>query len=461
MPGPYLRPRLDLLRQSQNGDGGWGYFPGKASWLEPTAYAALALHGEPAADRAWALLQTWQLPDGSWRPSGVVKESSWATSLCATIAMARNESGAALEKGVAWLVGSVGAEATWFNVVVSRLGLVDMDRDFSLRAWPWKPGNSGWVEPTAHALVAPQARLRPSYRAGSFRNRASPIASPPAKPSCSTCVRATAAGTMENRPCAASSCRPIPETTALALLGLQGRPNLGKAFEVATARNRPNAVSPGPRLADHRHAALRHYGSRDKLTAPPPDDLMMSPPWRLWPPPTAITNSCRRRPVAAMREVRFEQRDRHGSSRIPGHRRRGRARRIRRLHRRPLRPQEARVRPTFCPADRVRGHRQGAFVFARPGRPHAARHPRVRPRRQGQERAPQAQFRRVRSPHLHQHRRGRGRRRARSVPFPRSRLCPDRRRPRSPPRHLRHGRAHPLSFGNPQIRRRLRRSQPR
>ena len=53
------------LRQTQNADGGWGYFPGKQSWLEPTFYAAVALAGEAGADRAWALLKTWQNADGS------------------------------------------------------------------------------------------------------------------------------------------------------------------------------------------------------------------------------------------------------------------------------------------------------------------------------------------------------------------------------------------------------------
>src|SRR5579862_8689149 len=154
MATPYLRSRLEALRGSQNSDGGWGYFPGKSSWIEPTAYAALALQGSPEADHAWKLLQSWQLPDGSWRSSGSVNVSSLATSLCATIAIARGDSAAALEKGIAWLVGSVGAETTWLNVLVTRIGIVKMSRDFTLKAWPWKPGNAGWVEPTAHALVA-------------------------------------------------------------------------------------------------------------------------------------------------------------------------------------------------------------------------------------------------------------------------------------------------------------------
>jgi len=30
----FLRQRLDFLQRTQNEDGGWGYFPGKRSWLE-------------------------------------------------------------------------------------------------------------------------------------------------------------------------------------------------------------------------------------------------------------------------------------------------------------------------------------------------------------------------------------------------------------------------------------------
>ena len=67
MPVSDLQLRLARLRQTQNADGGWGYFPGKQSWLEPTAYAALALAGETSADRAWTLLASWQGGDGSLR----------------------------------------------------------------------------------------------------------------------------------------------------------------------------------------------------------------------------------------------------------------------------------------------------------------------------------------------------------------------------------------------------------
>ena len=42
-----MQAQLDFLRSSQNSDGGWGFFPGKQSWLEPTAYALIGLAGAP------------------------------------------------------------------------------------------------------------------------------------------------------------------------------------------------------------------------------------------------------------------------------------------------------------------------------------------------------------------------------------------------------------------------------
>jgi len=57
-----LSPRFDFLRSTQNPDGGWGFFPGKQSWLEPTAYALIALHSDPSSrqnfDRGWNLMRS-------------------------------------------------------------------------------------------------------------------------------------------------------------------------------------------------------------------------------------------------------------------------------------------------------------------------------------------------------------------------------------------------------------------
>jgi hypothetical protein len=89
MAGVYLAQRRDFPQRTQNQNGGWGYFPGKASWLEPAALAVLALHGDPASAealaRAWKRIETWQLPDGSYRAGAQVQDGTWVTALAVTL----------------------------------------------------------------------------------------------------------------------------------------------------------------------------------------------------------------------------------------------------------------------------------------------------------------------------------------------------------------------------------------
>lgn len=264
----YLSARLNVLRNNQNSDGGWGYFPGKASWLEPTAYAALALTGDPVADRAWKLLSSWQLPDGSWKPSSEVSVSSWGTSLCATIAMARNEWGQPLRSGVNWLVGSTGIESNWFNIILARIGMVRQERDISLKAWPWKPGNSGWVEPTVHALVA----LKQASAQIASRELRARVHMGEAQ---LMDVRSRDGGWNYGSPAALGVDLPsYPETTALALVGLQGRNDLGKAFDLA---QRQIGETPSPLARAWLTIAMRLHGVKPpELAGHPPDDLMIT-----------------------------------------------------------------------------------------------------------------------------------------------------------------------------------------
>ena len=264
----YLGARLAVLRSTQNSDGGWGYFAGKSSWLEPTAYAALALAGEPAADRAWKLLSSWQLPDGSWKPAAEVQVSSWGTSLCATIAMVRNEWGQPLQNGVKWLVGSSGVESGWLNVVAARLRLVKQERDIALKCWPWKPDNSGWVEPTVHALVAlkqASAKLSTTELRGRVQMGQAQLMD----------VRSRDGGWNYGSPAALGVDLPsYPETTALALLALQDRDDLGKAFDLA---RRQVGETPSPMARAWLTIAMRLHGVKpEELTGEPQSDLMIT-----------------------------------------------------------------------------------------------------------------------------------------------------------------------------------------
>ena len=72
---------------TQNGDGGWGYFAGKRSWLEPTVYALLALHGRQKSaewQKGWNLLrgETFLGPHRSGAFSNTMHTSwSWGMKL--------------------------------------------------------------------------------------------------------------------------------------------------------------------------------------------------------------------------------------------------------------------------------------------------------------------------------------------------------------------------------------------
>jgi hypothetical protein len=171
--GLYLESRLEFLRQSQNPDGGWSYFPGKGSWFEPTAYAMLALHGigsDIALDRTWKLLCSWQLPDGSFRPSGQVSEGTWVTAHAVTLATVRGIDDPSIRNAVDWLLQVVGAEHGVAMRAFSTLHLLQTKLDVSHEGWPWREGNASWIEPTAHALVALK-KVANKYRAAEVAHR--------------------------------------------------------------------------------------------------------------------------------------------------------------------------------------------------------------------------------------------------------------------------------------------------
>ena len=221
MPEVYLETRLDYLRKTQNADGGWGYFQGKGSWMEPTTYAILALHGTRDSDvpisRAWSRIQTWRLADGSYRPGAEVKEGTWVTAQAVTLATILGKTDASTRESVDWLLKTRGEEGSLIKEILSYLHLLKTTLDFSHTGWPWHSGNSSWIEPTSHTLVALKKAAK-NYGSGDLRRRVID------GEKMILTRRSSDGGWNCGNPNVLNFDLPsYPETTGLALLGLQGR----------------------------------------------------------------------------------------------------------------------------------------------------------------------------------------------------------------------------------------------
>jgi hypothetical protein len=219
--GVYLESRLKFLRQTQNADGGWGYFPGKQSWFEPTTYAMLALQGRPGSeeslDRAFKLLRSWQTPDGSSRPNGQVQGGTWVTAQAVTLACIRGVYDDKVRSSVDWLLRVVGAESSLAMRAAAFVHLLKTKADVSHQGWPWRDGNASWIEPTAQALVALK-KVSKNYRSTELDRRVSDGEALILSRRCSD-----GGWNCGNPNVLNYDLRSYPETTALALLGLQGR----------------------------------------------------------------------------------------------------------------------------------------------------------------------------------------------------------------------------------------------
>ncbi len=223
-----LAARLQHLRSTQNPDGGWGYFPGKNSWFEPTAYAILALTGSGAEtqiiDRAYSCLLSWQRETGGFPAAPRLPEPNWVTALALTLMAVRNESGRPRERAVDWLLAQQGVEKNWLSRLGVRLGMIDAGRSVEVAGWPWLAGTTSWVEPTAQALVAlKKAGVRHPRVAEGEKQLLG--------------VRCRDGGWNYGSPQALRIDLPsYAETTGVALLGLQGVPRATVASALEQAR---------------------------------------------------------------------------------------------------------------------------------------------------------------------------------------------------------------------------------
>lgn len=216
------------LLRTANAKGGWPYYAGKASRIEPTCWALLALRGAwrqtPAEWNTFANPHTQfvlsrQRADGTLSDlDGGPTNLAWDGLAARTLALLAAEASAAIERAKAAIVGVKGVS----------IDSTDGSQNNRLQAWPWYPDTFSWAEPTSWCLLALKTAPRSTQAIGRV---------------------AEAERLMDNRSCddggwnygsarsLGQGTRPHVPTTALGLLALQDRrdlPSVPRALEFLT-----------------------------------------------------------------------------------------------------------------------------------------------------------------------------------------------------------------------------------
>jgi len=146
---------MSRLRQAlvsgRNADGGWGYYPGKASRLEPTCWSLLALDSGADAMALRANAAAWLV--SCQRPTGwLVERPEWPVNIAFnaltafTLLQHRD-------------VASDDVRRRLLTAVLASKGIAApasdaMRQDNSLQGWSWTDATFSWVEPTCWGLLA-------------------------------------------------------------------------------------------------------------------------------------------------------------------------------------------------------------------------------------------------------------------------------------------------------------------
>lgn len=157
MSTPAFRPDLAVgfIKAHQNRDGGWGYEPGRMSLVEPSAFCVLALHalGERrGAERGLAFLKPCQAGSGAVGVGPHDPDGNWMA-YAALLAFHALGAGPEERRLKDWILGFEDASDAFSREQVASIQ-ARFRYDVSIRGWPWTPGTTAWVEPTALFVLA-------------------------------------------------------------------------------------------------------------------------------------------------------------------------------------------------------------------------------------------------------------------------------------------------------------------
>lgn len=213
----------DFLAKTQNPDGGWGYFPGKRSALEPTAYALMGLRRALGADQVLAMATQFivlnQTVQGGWPVSINDQEPApWVTPLVGLALLSGSGESSQTQAAFKSVLGAFGRMPKgWVSRIGEWLGYGPSNVNTNLGGWSWNPGTAIWVEPTCYAILF--------LKRATLDSRDQSVIRVVAEAESMVYDRMCKSGGWNygNAQVLGEELRPYPLTTALALIALQDR----------------------------------------------------------------------------------------------------------------------------------------------------------------------------------------------------------------------------------------------
>jgi len=144
-----------FIKENQNEDGGWGYWPGHESFTEPTGLCIVALKFAGIEDglmKGIEYLKRCQLDSGGIGINEKDKEGNWMSyaALLAFNALGASKEEEDLKK---WILGFTDG----FNDVSPELvksTYQELRYDMTIDGWPWFGSTNSWIEPTSLFIIA-------------------------------------------------------------------------------------------------------------------------------------------------------------------------------------------------------------------------------------------------------------------------------------------------------------------
>ncbi len=157
-PRDPVQQRLEPMLALRRSDGSFAYRSGGPGQAECTCYALLALKavghpmdGDVARSLDW--LASLEREDGGFAPQTSILTSNWVTGLI-SITMGAYQRTETQRKAVEWLLGITGGEsARWRHVIHNLLG-TKTEYPQTHQGWPWAVGTAAWLEPTVLGTLA-------------------------------------------------------------------------------------------------------------------------------------------------------------------------------------------------------------------------------------------------------------------------------------------------------------------